>query len=156
MQACRPRGAMVPPDFRRSGNPISISGGRGGQIIPPHHHWHPRIFRPSYGPVKNGAGLQNEYRSFEKWNPMVLFSFPFKFRRVLFKRGEFYLLPPVKNQNSQICWPRACTCGLIRLFLSTCCSSSAAISQFTSSDWKYFPFPNWNIFLFLIRIVSFL
>ena len=42
---------------------------------------------------------------------------------------------------------------LIRLFLSSPCSST--ISQFTRSDWKHFPFSNWNIFLSLIGISSF-
>ena len=43
---------------------------------------------------------------------------------------------------------------------SSCCSSyssssSSAISQFPSSNWKYFLFTNWNIFLFLFGIFSF-
>ena len=39
----------VPWDFIRSVNPISI---RRGRLCPPHYYWHPRIFRPSYGPVR--------------------------------------------------------------------------------------------------------
>ena len=40
---------MTPPDFGRSVNPIST---RGDRLCPPNYYWHPRIFRPSYGPVK--------------------------------------------------------------------------------------------------------
>ena len=45
---------------------------------------------------------------------------------------------------------------VIRLFSSMFSYSSSAISQFTSSDWKYFSFPNWNIYLSLIGICVFL
>ena len=31
---------------------------QGGQIMPPHHYWHPQIFRPSYGPVYVPIDLQ--------------------------------------------------------------------------------------------------
>ena len=41
------RGAMAPPDFVRSVNPIST---RGDRLCPPNYYWHPRIFRPSDGP----------------------------------------------------------------------------------------------------------
>ena len=41
-------GAMAPPDFGRSVNPIST---RGDRLCPPNYYWHPRIFRPSDGPV---------------------------------------------------------------------------------------------------------
>ena len=44
-------GAKTPPDFGRSVNPIST---RRGRLCPPHYYWHPRIFRPSYGPVYIG------------------------------------------------------------------------------------------------------
>ena len=41
-------GAMAPPDFGRSVNPISTKGGR---LCPPNNtYWHPRIFRPFDGP----------------------------------------------------------------------------------------------------------
>ena len=44
------RGAIpsTPPDFGISVEPISTR--RLRHIMPPHHYWHPRIFRPSYGP----------------------------------------------------------------------------------------------------------
>ena len=29
---------------------LTLSQPWGGHIMPPHHYWHPRIFRPSYGP----------------------------------------------------------------------------------------------------------
>ena len=53
LQACRPQGcrgmpAMAPPDCGRSVNFIST---RGRQIMPTIWYWHPRIIRPSYGPV---------------------------------------------------------------------------------------------------------
>ena len=38
-------GAMAPPDFGRSVNPIST---RRGRLCPLHYYWHPGIFRPSY------------------------------------------------------------------------------------------------------------
>ena len=38
-------GAMAPPDFGRSVNPIST---RRSRFCPPHYHWYPRIFRLSY------------------------------------------------------------------------------------------------------------
>ena len=41
-------GAMAPPDFGRSVNPIST---REDRLCPPNYYWHPRIFRPSDGPV---------------------------------------------------------------------------------------------------------
>ena len=41
-------GAMAPPDFGRSVNPILT---RRGRLCPPHYYCHPRIFRLSYGPV---------------------------------------------------------------------------------------------------------
>ena len=40
-------GAMAPPDFGRSVNPIST---REDRLCPPNYYWHPRIFRPSDGP----------------------------------------------------------------------------------------------------------
>ena len=40
-------GAMAPPDFGRSVNPIST---RGKRLCPPNYYWQPRIFRPSDGP----------------------------------------------------------------------------------------------------------
>ena len=54
LQACRPwgcrgcHGAMAPPDFGKSVNPIST---RRDRLCPPHYCCHPGIFRPSYGPV---------------------------------------------------------------------------------------------------------
>ena len=33
-------GAMVPPDFGRSVNPISA---RGDRLCPPNYYWHPRF-----------------------------------------------------------------------------------------------------------------
>ena len=41
-------GAITPPDFGRSVNPIST---RRGTLCPSNYNWHPRIFRPSYGPA---------------------------------------------------------------------------------------------------------
>ena len=41
--------AMAHPDFGRSVNPIST---RGDRLCPSNYYWHPRIFRPSNGPVK--------------------------------------------------------------------------------------------------------
>ena len=53
-EACRSWGCRgchaPPPDFGRSVNPIST---RRGRLCPPHWYWHPRIFRPSYGPAFN-------------------------------------------------------------------------------------------------------
>ena len=43
-----PGDAMAHPDFGRSVNPIST---RGYKLCPPNYYWHPRIFRPSEGPV---------------------------------------------------------------------------------------------------------
>ena len=40
--------AMTHPDLGRSVNPIST---RGDRLCPPNYYWHPRIFRPSDGPV---------------------------------------------------------------------------------------------------------
>ena len=50
-------------------------------------------------------------------------------------------------------WPRAHSRGPICLlnFVRFC----SALSQFTCSDRKYFPFSNWNIFLSLVGIFSF-
>ena len=45
---CRGCHAMAHPDFGRSVNPISTGGDR---LCPPNYYWHPRIFRPSDGPV---------------------------------------------------------------------------------------------------------
>ena len=59
----------------------------------------------------------------------------------------------ISGEGWQIFWPQA-RC-LIRLFSSSSCSSSSAIYQFPSSDWKYFLLTDWNIFLFLIGIFSF-
>ena len=42
-QACRPQ------IFGRSVNPILT---RRGRLCPPNYYWHPRIFRPSYGPAE--------------------------------------------------------------------------------------------------------
>ena len=37
-----PGGAMAPPDFCRSVNPMYVSQtGGGGKLCPPHHYWHP-------------------------------------------------------------------------------------------------------------------
>ena len=37
---------------------------QGGQIMPPHHYWHPQIFRPSYGPVHyNGVAMLQYFLS---------------------------------------------------------------------------------------------
>ena len=52
-QGCRPWGyrgyhGMAPLDFSKSVNLIST---RRGRLCPIHHYWHPRIFRPAYGPV---------------------------------------------------------------------------------------------------------
>ena len=50
-QACRPLGCRrchSTPRFCRSVNPIST---RRWRLCPTHHYWHPRIFRPSYGPA---------------------------------------------------------------------------------------------------------
>ena len=57
------KGAMVPPDFGRSVNPISTST-RGPDYA---HHittLHPKIFRPSYGPA-----WQYRRMSFEMLHP---------------------------------------------------------------------------------------
>ena len=40
--------AMAHPDFVRLVNPISTMGDR---LCPPNYYWHPRIFRPSDGPL---------------------------------------------------------------------------------------------------------
>ena len=48
-------GAMVPPEFGRSVNPIST---RGDRLCPPNYYWHPRIFRPSDGPVHCSSAVQ--------------------------------------------------------------------------------------------------
>ena len=54
-------GAMALPDFSRSVNPIST---RRGRLCPPHYNWHPRIFRPSYGPVHyDGVAKLQYFRS---------------------------------------------------------------------------------------------
>ena len=44
-------GAMTPrlPYFGSFFNPILT---RRGRLYPPHYYWHPRIFRPSYGPER--------------------------------------------------------------------------------------------------------
>ena len=40
-QACCPKfGQISKPSLNQ-----------GGQIMPPHYYWHPKIFRPSYGPA---------------------------------------------------------------------------------------------------------
>ena len=39
---------MAPPDFSGSVNPIST---RRGRLCHPYYYWHPRVFRPSYGPA---------------------------------------------------------------------------------------------------------
>ena len=44
------RGAIAPPDFGRSDNPIST---RRGRLCPLHYYWHHRICRPSWGPYAN-------------------------------------------------------------------------------------------------------
>ena len=41
-------GAMAPPDFGRSVNPIST---RGDRLSPSNYYWHPRISRPFNGPA---------------------------------------------------------------------------------------------------------
>ena len=41
-------GAIAPPDFGRSFNPISTKGNR---LCPPNYYWHTQIFRPSDGPA---------------------------------------------------------------------------------------------------------
>ena len=46
-------GAMAPPDFGRTVNPISTRG----QIMPLKYYWHLRLFRPSDGPEVEGAGV---------------------------------------------------------------------------------------------------
>ena len=43
-------GAIASPDFCRSVNPIST---RANRLCPPNHYWHPRIFRPSNGPMQS-------------------------------------------------------------------------------------------------------
>jgi hypothetical protein len=43
--------AMAPPDFGGSVNPMST---RRGRLWLLHYYWHPRIFRPSYGPEHFG------------------------------------------------------------------------------------------------------
>ena len=48
-----PGGAMAPPDFGRSVNPIST---RGDRLCPSNYYWHPRIFRPSNGPEDASEG----------------------------------------------------------------------------------------------------
>ena len=49
-QGCRPWGCRGHPQILcRSVNPIST---RRDRLCPPNHYWHPRIFRPSDGPVK--------------------------------------------------------------------------------------------------------
>ena len=54
-------GATALPDFSRSVNPIST---RRGRLCPPHYYWHPRIFRPSYGPVDyDGVAKLQYFRS---------------------------------------------------------------------------------------------
>ena len=42
-------GAIAPPDFGRSVNPISA---RGNRFCLPNYFWHPQIFRPSDGSEK--------------------------------------------------------------------------------------------------------
>ena len=44
LQACRPWGAGG-----AMAHQLTLSQPEG-QIMPPHDYWHPRIFRPSYGP----------------------------------------------------------------------------------------------------------
>ena len=44
-----PGGAMAPPDFGRSVNPILTMGDR---LYPPNYYWYPQIFRPSDGPER--------------------------------------------------------------------------------------------------------
>jgi len=48
-QACRPWGCRGCPQIL---SPQLTLSQPGGQIMPPHHYWHPRIFRPSKGPEK--------------------------------------------------------------------------------------------------------
>ena len=53
--------ARAPPDFGIWDNLIS---NRGGSLCPPHYYWHPRIFRPSYGPVDyDGVAKLQYFRS---------------------------------------------------------------------------------------------
>ena len=56
------------------------------------------------------------------------------------------LQPNVPLLTSVCFGPQARSRGLIRLFsFSSCsCSSCSAISQFPSSNWKYFLFSNWK------------
>ena len=60
--------AMAPPDFGRSVNPIST---RGDRLCPPNYYCHPRVFRPSNGPVKvckkAGLNVSPNYKTFPKW-----------------------------------------------------------------------------------------
>ena len=46
LQGCRAGGAMAPPDFGRSVNPIST---RGDRLCPSNYYWPSRIFKPSDG-----------------------------------------------------------------------------------------------------------
>ena len=56
---------MAPKDFGRSVNPIST---RRGRLCSPHFkYWHPRIFRPSYGPVLEYVHELKEYKRNQKF-----------------------------------------------------------------------------------------
>ena len=51
---------MAHPDFGRSVNPFST---RGDRLCPPNYYWHPRIFRPSYGPADANLVKMDQARS---------------------------------------------------------------------------------------------
>ena len=56
-------GAMAPPDFGRSVNPISISGDR---LCPPNYYWHPWMYRPSDGPAVLSVVFSLRQHDFEE------------------------------------------------------------------------------------------
>ena len=47
IQACCPWGCRYPQILADQLTLYQL----GGLFMPPHHYWHPRIFRPSYGPA---------------------------------------------------------------------------------------------------------
>ena len=91
-------------------------------------------------------------QDFNSFSIMFCYIFRTKYQKIrdLFCPVIFLDFCIVWNCNADFCWPWARSHGLIRLFLSSSCSSSSssAISQFPSSNWKYF--------LFVIGIFSFL
>ena len=45
--------------------------------MPPHHYWHPRIYRPSYGPVATVDSQCLEYLGY------ILWAYPKSYRQTL-------------------------------------------------------------------------